>query len=72
VKSHELPDDSKDEFFVSILDVLGTNADLLNFELRGGVESNLAVDSFLEGVVRLLLDAVPLHNLIVDLVDGLA
>ena len=72
MKSHKLPDDSKDEFFVSILDVLGTNTDLLNFELRGGVESNLAVDSLLEGVVRLLLDAVPLHNLIVDLVDGLA
>ena len=72
MKSHELPDDSKDEFFISILNVLGTNTDLLNFELRGGVKSNLAVDSLLEGVVWHLLDAVPLHNRIVDLVDGLA
>jgi hypothetical protein len=54
-----------------LLNVRCTDTDQLDLKRTAGIESNLAVDTLLEVVVRIFLDSVPLDNIRVDLVDDL-
>lgn len=67
--SDELPNDGKDKFFVPVTDILGTDSNKGNLQLGGRVKSDLAVDAFLECVVGVFLNTVPLDNCRVDSVD---
>ena len=69
VDAHELPDDRKGQFLVSVLDVLGSNSHKLQLELCTSIKSHLAVNTLLEVVVWILFNSVPFDNVRVNLVN---
>lgn len=67
--AHELPDDGKRQFLVSVQDVLGSNSHKLQLELSTSIKSHLAVNTLLEVVVWILFNSVPFNNVRVNLVN---
>jgi len=71
VESDKLPDDGKDKFPICVTDIFGANTGQLDLHLGTSINSDLAIDTLLEDIVRVLLYTVPLDYRVVDPVDNL-
>jgi len=60
VVSDELPDDGQNQLFVSILNIRSSDSNSGYLHCLGSIEGDLAVDSSLKVVVRVLFDSFPL------------
>ena len=71
VDAYELPHNGQYQLLVTLLNILGADAHQLELESlwTASIKSDLAVDSFLEIVVWVLFNSVPLDNSWVDFVD---
>ena len=76
VDSDQLPHDGKGKLFVTILDILSTDAHQFQLKLDTSIKSYLAINTFLEIVVRVLFHSIPFNygrvNLVNDFQENLS
>ena len=71
VLSAELPHHGQGKLLVTITDIFGTNTNKRKLHLSASIDGDLTINALLKDIIWLLLNAIPLDDLVVDAVDDL-